>query len=651
MRPHEYGYLRVSAAVPCSQPADVEQNTTAVAELWKEAWEAGADVVVFPELCISGYTCADLFLQQPLQKAVLGGLRLLCDASREMAGCVAVVGAPLIHLGRLYNCAVAISDGTILGVVPKTHLPNYNEFYEQRWFESSSALAAGSTIRIGREEYPFGTDILFNFKAGELVVPVSIEICEDLWTPIPPSAIMAQNGALIGLNLSASDELTGKHTYLIDLVRMHSARIRSGYVYASAGWGESTTDVVYAGNALIAEDGTLLAEGERFLTHPQLQVADIDVERLNADRTRFGTFCAHTATSVSIRHIEVPSCNRKADGLRRHIDSTPFVPKDRDNLDARCREIISIQTFGLMRRLSFTHCSNLVVGISGGLDSTLALLVACEAFKRLGWPLTGITGITMPGFGTTDRTHDNAVKMMQLLGVSQREISIAAAVNRHFQDIGQDPEIHDVTYENCQARERTQILMDYANKSGGMVLGTGDLSELALGWCTYNGDHISMYGVNASVPKTLVKHLVSWFATTADNVELKNTLLDVVETPISPELTPADDHGQIKQKTEDIVGPYILHDFFLYNTLRYGYGPRKSYMLAQQAFAGKYNNTTLLKWLRNFYRRFFSQQFKRSCMPDGPKVGSVCLSPRGDWRMPSDASAALWLKEVDSMEE
>ena len=650
----DYGLVRVAAVVPRVNVADVESNVAGIVEGIDGAVKVGAHIVVLPELCVTGYTCADLFGNELLLDAAEQALVTLCDRYKDTP-VMAVVGAPLRCSGHLFNCAVVINGGE-MWAVPKTYIPNYKEFYEKRWFTSSNiaALAGKDSIVVAGREVYFGTGLIF--EAGR--ARVAVEVCEDLWVPSPPSSIAAINGANVIVNLSASNEVIGKHTYLMDLIKSQSARCIAAYVYASCGYGESTTDLVFGGNAVVAENGKVLAEGERFTTQPQMAVADIDIAALENERrvngsfadsmVQFGTKFEHIALKVAgiIDYEKVE--------LRRPVRRLPFVPVEDDRLNARCEEIISIQTEGLMRRLDFTGIPAIVVGVSGGLDSTLALLVAVRTIDRMGRDRKTIHAITMPGFGTTDRTYTNACAMVKSLGVTLHEISIADAVTQHFKDIGHDPKVHDVTYENSQARERTQLLMDFSNKVNGLVLGTGDLSELALGWATYNGDHMSMYNVNVSIPKTLVRHLVRWFATSLDDGSKKGktiraTLLDVLDTPISPELTPAAKDGTILQVTEDIVGPYELHDFFLYNMLRYGYTPAKLYLLARKAFEGEYDNMTIKKWLRTFVRRFFAQQFKRSCLPDGPKVGSVSLSPRGDWRMPSDASSRLWLAQCDQL--
>ena len=652
----DYGLVRVAAVVPQVNVADVDGNLVHMMDSLDKAVDAGAQVVVMPELCVTGYTCADLFDNELLLDAAERALVTLCDRYKDTP-VMTVVGAPLRCSGHLFNCAVVINGGE-MWVVPKTYIPNYKEFYEKRWFTTSNitAISGKDTITVGGEDVPFGTHMIF--EAGR--ARVAVEICEDLWVPAPPSSIAAINGANVIVNLSASNELIGKHTYLMDLIKHQSAHCIAAYVYASCGYGESTTDLVFGGNAVIAENGKMLAEGERFSTEAQMSVADIDVAALENERRVNGSFAdSMVQFGTPFERIAMAVAgpiDYEVNDLLRPVRSKPFVPEEDDRLNARCEEIIAIQTGGLMRRLDFTGIPTIVVGVSGGLDSTLALLVAVRAFDRMGRDRKDIHAITMPGFGTTDRTYTNACAMVRSLGVTLHEISIAAAVTQHFKDIGHDASNHDVTYENSQARERTQILMDFSNKVNGLVLGTGDLSELALGWATYNGDHMSMYNVNVSIPKTLVRHLVRWFAGSLnDGTEggkaFHDTLIDVLDTPISPELTPAGKDGEILQVTEDIVGPYELHDFFLYNMLRYGFTPAKIYLLARKAFKGQYDAATIKKWLRTFVKRFFSQQFKRSCLPDGPKVGSVSLSPRGDWRMPSDASSRLWLAQCDELPE
>lgn len=652
----DYGMVRVAAVVPQVNVADVEGNVAHLIESVNQAVGMGASIVATPELCVTGYTCGDLFGNDLLLDAAEQALVDLNEHYRNTSVMI-VLGAPLRCNGHLFNCAVILNHGE-MWVVPKTYIPNYKEFYEKRWFTSSNirAIAGRDSIVVGGEEVPFGTHQIF--EAGR--ARVAVEVCEDLWVPAPPSSIAAINGANVIVNLSASNELIGKHTYLMDLIKHQSARCIAAYVYASCGFGESTTDLVFGGNAVIAENGKVLAQGERFTTRGQLSVADIDIAALDNERRINGSFAdSMVQFGTPFEHIALEvngPLDYESQELKRPVRRLPFVPAEDDRLNARCEEIVSIQTEGLMRRLDFTGIPTMVVGVSGGLDSTLALLVGVRAFDRMGRDRKDIHAITMPGFGTTDRTYTNACAMVKALGVTLHEISIAAAVTQHFKDIGHDAANHDVTYENSQARERTQILMDFSNKVNGLVLGTGDLSELALGWATYNGDHMSMYNVNVSIPKTLVRHLVRWFAASLDDgseagKQIHDTLVDVLDTPISPELTPAAQDGTILQVTEDIVGPYELHDFFLYHMLRYGYAPDKLYLLARKAFNGVYDNATIRKWLRTFVKRFFSQQFKRSCLPDGPKVGNVSLSPRGDWRMPSDASARLWLAQCDSLPE
>lgn len=641
-----HGFFRVASVIPEVKIADVEANVDFIINKLDELNASGTRVAVFPELCVTGYTCGDLFHQKELLETSSSGIARLREVSSKY-DMMFVVGAPIEICDTLYNCAVAFANGRVVAVVPKTYLPNYNEFYERRWFAPAGNIPTG-ILEWGPDNSPVGTDIVIDVDG----VGVGMEICEDLWTPIPPSTRAALNGAEIILNLSASDDLIGKYDYLKSLISQQSARCISAYVYSSAGFGESTTDLAFDGKALIYENGTLLAEAPRWTRHSSHVIADIDIEAIRHDRRHimsFGDARKIENNGKPVRYVSAGIAEHPQKGLKRNVSPLPFVPGNGKTIDSRCEEIINIQISGLAQRLHVTHTQNLVIGISGGLDSTLALLVAARTFDVLGLDRKGIIGVTMPGFGTTDRTHDNAVELMKSLGITSREISITAAVKQHFSDIGHDINVHDVTYENSQARERTQLLMDIANQVGGMVLGTGDLSELALGWATYNGDHMSMYGVNASVPKTLAKHLVKWCAVTTEDDHERQILLDIVDTPISPELIPADEKGNIKQKTEDLVGPYELHDFYLYYTLRYGFTPRRVYYLAKHAFSGVYDSPTILKWLRTFYRRFFTQQFKRSCLPDGPKIGSVCLSPRGDWRMPSDASSAAWLKEVDSL--
>lgn len=645
----KYGLVTVAAAVPSVRVADTEFNLRAIECQVARAEGMGVEVVCFPELSLTGYSCQDLFGSQLLVDKAEEALLQLLDFTRKL-DVISIVGMPVAAGGLLLNCAVVVQKGCLLGIVPKTYLPNYNEFYEKRWFASARDLRpteiclAGNTMMVLPEPKVFVTGDGVRF---------GIEICEDVWSPMPPSGNLALAGADVVFNLSASNELIGKHAYLKSLLAQQSARTMCGYVYAGCGFGESTQDVVYGGNAMVYENGRLLCEGNRFSLEPQLLVTQVDVDRLRSERRANTTF-VNASRSASASVVQAKPVESRDFVFLRDVNPLPFIPKGDDMADS-CEEILNIQTLGLVQRLAHTKSRNVVVGISGGLDSTLALLVCVRAFDKLKLDRRGIIGVTMPGFGTTDRTHSNAVSLMQSLGVTQREISIAASVERHFLDIGHNMDVHDVTYENSQARERTQILMDLSNELGGFVVGTGDLSELALGWATYNGDHISMYGVNAGVPKTLIRHLVRYVAMTDVDEKSRATLFDIIDTPISPELIPADDSGNIKQKTENLVGPYELHDFFLYYFVRYGFRPSKIYMLACQAFngahpeAGKYDDDTIKQWLRTFFRRFFSQQFKRSCLPDGPKVGSVSLSPRGDWRMASDTSASIWLKECDEL--
>lgn len=643
----EYGLITVAAAIPQVRVADPEFNLRAIEDLVARADDMGVEVVCFPELSLTGYSCQDLFFTQQLISKADEALRGLLEFTRGR-DVIAIVGMPVATGCQLLNCAVVVQHGEILGVVAKTHLPNYNEFYEKRWFASANEIMPATVSLAGHMVAVSGDPRLFVTAGG---ARFGIEICEDLWSPEPPSGTLARAGADIIFNLSASNELVGKHSYLMSLLAQQSARLICGYVYSGCGFGESTQDVVYAGNAMAYENGKLVAEGARFSLEPQLLVTQIDVDCLRAERRVNTTFAASASTAMAIHaHATRP----RAFAMLRSVEPWPFIPRGTD-MDASCEEILSIQAHGLATRLEHTRCRCVVVGISGGLDSTLALLVCVRAFALLGLPSDGIVGVTMPGFGTTGRTHRNALALMRQLGVAQREISIAASVGQHFADIGHDPAKHDATYENSQARERTQILMDLANQLGGIVVGTGDLSELALGWATYNGDHMSMYGVNAGVPKTLIRHLVRHVAATMADEAVRATLLDIIDTPISPELTPVDEAGEMTQKTEDLVGPYELHDFFLYHFVRHGFRPAKIFMLARCAFdgshsgAGPYDAATIRHWLAVFFRRFFSQQFKRSCLPDGPKVGSVSLSPRGDWRMPSDASASVWIKECDEL--
>ena len=634
------GFITVATATPQVAVADCEANAQAILACINEMAAAHAKVMVLPELCITGYTCSDLFWQTKLLDEAEAALSVIAEGSRQVDALIAV-GMPLRVAGKLLNVAAILCRGKVLGFVPKVNLPAYNEFYETRHFTSGSADMG--TVQFCGEEIPVGTNLLFSCE-NVVDLCVAAEICEDLWVPNPPSVHHASAGASVICNLSASDEMVGKGSYRRDLVAGQSARLVCAYLYATAGEGESTTDLVFGGQNLIAENGTVLAESATF--ENETNVATIDVQRLASERRRMSTFPA--AESKEYREISFALVEEETK-LARFFDADPFVPSNADQLSDRCEEILNIQALGLKKRLAHTHAKSAVVGISGGLDSTLALLVTARAFDMLGLPRKGIVAVTMPGFGTTDRTYNNAVAMIKSLGATFKEVPIAKAVMQHFADIDHDASIHDLTYENSQARERTQILMDIANQANGFVIGTGDLSELALGWATYNGDHMSMYAVNASVPKTLVRHLVRHYADTSADEVLAGVLYDVLDTPVSPELLPPED-GAISQKTEDLVGPYELHDFFLYQMLRMCFPPAKIYRVAKEAFAGRYSNETILKWLRTFYWRFFSQQFKRSCLPDGPKVGSVAVSPRGDLRMPSDACVSAWIKEVETLQ-
>ena len=697
------GFIKVAAGTPDVQVADCEFNAAEIIKMVREMEAEGAKVMVFPELCITAYTCGDLFWQENLLEEAKVQLVRIAEETADVDAII-FVGLPLEYKGKLYNVAAGLNHGEILGFVPKTYLPNYNEFYEARYFTSGEDVDGTVTIRrseygLHHDEEMTDEDVEFGLEAelealeeedsfeeleeideepdyidedeteefDEVDVPISsnilficqempklkiaAEICEDLWVPNPPSVGHAYHGANLIVNLSASDEVVGKDSYRKSLVSAQSARLLCGYIYATAGEGESTQDVVYGGHNLIAENGTILAESRRFVNGALY--ADLDIHRLDNERRRMTTcrFAPDLAPEgQDVFYNEVYfNAGRGVTPLTRKFDSRPFVPGIKEERERRCDEILNIQAMGLKKRLAHIHCQNAVIGLSGGLDSTLALLVTVRAFDMLGMPREKITAVTMPCFGTTDRTYNNACQLSECLGATLKEVNIREAVNLHFRDIGHDPEVHDVTYENGQARERTQILMDIANQSGGIVIGTGDLSELALGWATYNGDHMSMYAVNASVPKTLVRHLVRYYADTCEDAKLSEILLDILDTPVSPELLPPKD-GVISQKTEDLVGPYELHDFFLYYMLRWTFPPKKIFRLAQNAFAGEYDDETILKWLKTFYRRFFMQQFKRSCLPDGPKVGSVAVSPRGDLRMPSDACAKLWMKQIEELE-
>ena len=645
-----YGYIKVASAIPGVRVADCEYNLEQIESLIKQAAEQCVEIIVFPELCITGYTCQDLFQQQMLLDNADTALMMLTDFTRQY-DIICIVGMP-VNLGHvLVNCAVVIQKGSVIGVVPKTFIPNYGEFYEKRWFAPARDIVETDITLAGNRVTISPEPVIFRTSEG---VKFGIEICEDMWAPTPPSNNLALCGADIIFNLSASDEVVGKNTYRKNIIQQQSAKCMTGYVYSSCGFGESSQDVVFAGNAFIYQNGKLIAESKRFSLEPQLIVSEIDIDVIRNRRCRNTTF-AGCASGRKARIINTQPVICKCGEFNVDVDPHPFTPSD-DKMFESCEEILNIQAFGLAKRLVHIHCNKVIIGISGGLDSTLALLACVRTFDMLGYDREGIIGVTMPGFGTTGRTYNNAISLMKSLGVTIREINIAAAVTQHFKDLGHDAEIRDVTYENSQARERTQILMDLGNKLGAIVIGTGDLSELVLGWATYNGDQMSMYGMNASIPKTLVIDLVRHVAMNCVDEESKATLIDIIDTPISPELIPADEQGNIKQKTEDLVGPYELHDFFIYNVLHQNFRPAKIYMLAKQAFGknlpnrGSYDDATIKKWLSTFYRRFFAQQFKRTCMPDGPKTGPVCLSPRGDWRMPTDASVNMWLKEVEKIE-
>ena len=639
----DYGFVRVAAAVPGLKVADCGFNGQNIINMIRKADESGVQIIVFPELSLTAYTCGDLFHQHTLLLGALSELKLIMEMTSELK-IVAIIGMPLNVDNQLFNCAIVTHGGKILGIVPKTYIPDYKEFYEERWF-ASGLNALSDTVELFGRNIPFGTDLLFE-ASGLYNVCFGIEVCEDLWAPIPPSSYQAIAGADVLFNLSASNDLIGKYEYRKELVSQQSGKCLAGYVYTSCGVDESTTDVVFSGHAIIAENGGVLAESQRFLRDEQLVITEIDVQRLINDRFK-NTIFMEVIPAKNYRKIGFKLKEVVFDSLQRHIDAHPFVPSNEEVRNKRCSEIFAIQTSGLAKRLTHTGIKSVVVGISGGLDSTLALLVAAKTFDLLNIPRENIVAVTMPGFGTTDATYSNAIQFMKSMNVSIREINIKDACLKHFTDIGHYPAVHDVTYENVQARERTQILMDIANMLNGLVVGTGDLSELALGWCTYNGDHMSMYAVNCSIPKTLVKYLVQWAADNVMEEGVGKVLYSILNTPITPELLPPDESGKILQKTEDIIGPYELHDFFLYHMIRYGATPKKIMFLAELAFKANYKPETIKSCLMVFYKRFFSQQFKRSCLPDGPKVGTISLSPRGDWRMPSDAEAELWLKELE----
>ena len=639
MKTDNYGFIKVAAAIPNVKVADCQFNASHIEDLINEADSNGVQIVCFPELSVTGYTCGDLFNSTLLISQAEEALSDILSSTANL-NIISIVGLPVQVMGKLFNCAAILYKGTLAALCPKSYLPNHNEFYEKRWFSPADDVPCAHTALCG-QTVPFGNGIII--CCGQF--SFSTEICEDLWVTIPPSCEAAMAGAQIVFNLSASNELIGKDAYLRQLVSQQSARCIAGYVYASAGFGESSTDLVYAGKGFIAENGTIIGHSERFSLKEQLIINDIDVNRIAAERRKTSTFgCGRVCDRF--RYVTLDYEMPRFNELHRYIDPYPFIPKE-DDMRSVCGEIFNIQAGALATRLHHTGVKSMVVGISGGLDSTLALLVCVKTCALLGLPKSAVTGITMPGYGTTDRTYNNAVEMIKRLGCTFREISIREACDQHFRDICHNPDVHDVTYENTQARERTQILMDVANQTGGMVIGTGDLSELALGWATYNGDHMSMYGVNASIPKTLVRYMVRYVAENEVDSSVREILLDVIDTPVSPELLPADADGNISQKTEDLVGPYDLHDFFLFYTLRYGFAPSKIKYMAEIAFKDIFDKETIDKWLKTFIRRFFSQQFKRNCMPDAPKVGSVCLSPRGDWRMPSDASSRAWMEDTE----
>lgn len=633
------GFIKVAAATPQIKVADCEYNREQVLQEIQKAEQMGVKLLVLPELCLTGYTCGDLFLQETLLQGAKDSLEWLMERTAKIPMMV-VIGLPFSVNCKLYNVAAFLYEGRILGMIPKTYMPNYSEFYEVRHFARGNRNV--QMISVAGRKVPFGTQLLFQCKQ----IPeftIGCEICEDLWVPNPPSVEHALAGATVLCNPSASVEVTAKEGYRRQLISSQSARTISAYIYADAGEGESTTDVVFSGHNLICENGTILTESKRFTN--EMAVTEIDIKKLSVERRRMNTYEWQNGEDYTVIEFDMPL---ESTGLTRSFSKTPFIPTNQDRRTERCEEIFMLQAMGLKKRLVHTNCQSAVIGLSGGLDSTLALLVTARAFDMIGLERNQILGVTMPGYGTTDRTYQNALEMAKALGVTLKEISIVQAVDRHFQDIGHDKAVHDITYENSQARERTQILMDLANQRNGLVIGTGDLSEMALGWATYNGDHMSMYAVNVSIPKTLVRHLVRYVADTCGQKELTEVLLDVLDTPVSPELLPPE-HGEIVQKTEDVVGPYELHDFFLYYMMRFGFSPSKIFRITRQAFDSVYDDETILKWLKKFYWRFFSQQFKRSCVPDGPKVGTVALSPRGDWRMPSDASVSLWIKELEEM--
>ena len=640
------GFIKVAAATPKTYVANCQRNAEQIIDLMRHAADDGASIVALPELAITGYTSADLLLQPFMLREAEIALDSIVNMTSTMP-IAAVIGMPVMANSRLYNCAVVITEGEIKGAVPKTYIPTYGEFYEGRWFCSPDATTP-KEVTICKSTVAFGNDLIFTCPTSG--VKFGIELCEDMWAPIAPSTFLALQGAQIIINISASNDYVSKDAYRADLVKIQSAKTISAYVYTSAGCGESTTDLVFGGATYIAENGTILARGNRYEQEAHYVTADIDIEKLESLRLKSTTFCSPDTANHPARFIEVAlRTDFDTDGITRKFDRLPFVPSNTSDRAANCEEVFSIQTNGLAQRMRASHASKALIGVSGGLDSTLAILVVAKTMDLLGRPRTDVVGITMPGFGTTSRTRNNAIGLMKSLGVTIEEIDITASCRQHLADLGVSEDDRSVTYENAQARERTQIIMDYANKVGGIVVGTGDLSELALGWATYNGDQMSMYGVNAGVPKTLVRYVVEYVSETSMTEESKGYLKDILDTPISPELLPAEKNGEIRQKTEDIVGPYELHDFFLYHMLRFGFGPERLFMMAQKAFDGVYTRVVIKKWLTTFIRRFFAQQFKRSCMPDGPKVGAISLSPRGDWRMPSDATAEMWLNILEEL--
>ena len=635
----KFGYVRVAASVPELKVANVEFNTKEVIKEIKTLDKEGVQIVTFPELCLTGYTCADLFSQDILITKSKEAIKEVID-STKLLDIISIIGAPIVCDNQLFNCGIVINKGKILGIVPKTYIPNYGEFYEKRWFSTNNTLTS-KTINLFGKEVPIGIDLVFR-DINDSKFTFGIEICEDLWSPKAPSVEAALNGATMIFNLSASNEVIGKAQYRRNLINMQSAKNVCAYIYSSSGVNESSTDLVFSGYAGISENGSMLVENERFNFKTNHIISDVDIQRLMNNRIKDISFMGIGAIN-NYRVIDIDLKDNNND-LKRIYDAYPFVPSNEDKRAERCSEIINIQACGLAKRIKHTGMKKCVIGISGGLDSTLAFLVIIEAYRKLGISFDNLIGVTMPGFGTTGRTYNNALTLMRNYGVTMREVSIKEASLQHFKDIGLDETDRSVTYENTQARERTQILMDIANKEGGLVIGTGDLSELALGWCTYNGDHMSMYAVNTSIPKTLVRYLVKYFADIEPNEECKKTILDILDTPISPELLPPSKDGKIEQQTESVVGPYILHDFFLYHFMRYGASPDKIKYIASKTFDGMYDEETIDKWLKFFIKRFFNQQFKRSCLPDGPKVGTISVSPRGDLRMPSDADSSIWLE-------